>query len=65
MADIADISDDGIEAVTSDAVKQSARFVAAMPVGEPGECDKCGEQMPRLVNGWCCRCRDKYKMRYQ
>ena len=31
--------------------------------GTPGECDKCGEDMPRLVEGICCRCRDKYKLR--
>jgi RNA polymerase-binding transcription factor DksA len=34
-----------------------------MPVGTPGECIKCGEHMPRLVDGICCPCRDKYKLR--
>ena len=28
--------------------------------GEPGECDRCGEESLRLVNGNCARCRDKY-----
>lgn len=65
MADIADITDDRIEIATNDAITESSRAVAAMPKGEPGDCDKCGETMPRLVNGWCCRCRDKYKMKYQ
>jgi len=27
--------------------------------GKAGECDKCGEVMPRLIKGVCCRCRDK------
>jgi len=27
--------------------------------GKAGECDKCGEVMPRIVKGVCCRCRDK------
>lgn len=26
-----------------------------------GECKQCGEDMPRLVNGFCCPCRDRYK----
>lgn len=31
---------------------------ASVPVGEPGECDGCGEDMPRLVEGRCGFCRD-------
>ena len=27
--------------------------------GVSGECDKCGEEMPRLVNGVCAPCRDR------
>jgi hypothetical protein len=34
---------------------------AAVPVGEPGECEQCGEDMPRLVNGRCGYCRDGRK----
>ena len=26
-----------------------------------GECQQCGELMPRLVNRICCFCRDKYQ----
>lgn len=62
--DEADISDETIETARSDAINEIARKVAAMQPGNPGECDKCGEDMPRLVNGWCCKCRDKYKMKY-
>lgn len=31
---------------------------AAIPVGAPGECDGCFEHSPRLVRGFCARCRD-------
>lgn len=36
--------------------------VIKIPEGVAGECDKCGEDMPRLVDGICCRCRDKFKL---
>lgn len=36
--------------------------LSKMVPGEPGECEKCGETMPRLVNNICCRCRDKYNL---
>jgi hypothetical protein len=26
--------------------------------GQPGECDRCGDDMPRLVAGLCAPCRD-------
>ena len=38
----------------------ASRDVAAMPVGEPGECSGCGEMSGRLVNGYCAPCRDRY-----
>lgn len=31
---------------------------AKVPVGLPGECERCGEDMPRLVHGLCAPCRD-------
>lgn len=36
--------------------------VTHIPMGVPGECDKCGETKPRLVDGNCCKCRDKFKL---
>lgn len=36
--------------------------VAKIPVGEEGECVRCGEHSLRLVRGICARCRDKYKL---
>ena len=35
---------------------------ATMSVGNPGVCEWCGEDSPRLVRGACARCRDKYKL---
>lgn len=35
---------------------------AVMPVGQPGDCDLCGEWSARLVNGACASCRDRYKL---
>lgn len=34
------------------------RINATIPVGVKGECDECGEIMPRLVGGRCGYCRD-------
>lgn len=34
------------------------RVDAAIPAGVAGECDDCGEHMPRLVGGRCGFCRD-------
>ncbi len=31
---------------------------APIPVGAAGECEECGEDMPRLVDGRCGFCRD-------
>lgn len=33
-----------------------------IPVGEAGECERCGEHSLRLVNNTCARCRDKFKL---
>lgn len=60
--DECDVSDERIEIARTDAINEASRKVARIDPGEPGECHKCGEDMPRLVNGWCCRCRDKYKV---
>ena len=39
---------------------RAAAAVAAMPAGNPGECDLCGEESPRLVLGVCAPCRDRW-----
>jgi len=62
VADIIDQTDER-EAVLEHARQLGmAAKVAAIPAGEPGECEKCGEDMPRLVRGVCCPCRDKFKL---
>lgn len=60
--DEADISDERIEIARQWGLHQAQLKAHAIPVGMPGECDKCGEDRPRLVNGWCCFCRDKFKV---
>lgn len=40
-------------------VAEIRRKAQAIEPGKPGECYACGEDMPRLVLGACCRCRDK------
>lgn len=58
MDDI-DRTDDREEFTNAARLENIARKVQAIPQGEPGECVKCGDDMPRLVKGVCCRCRDK------
>lgn len=58
MADEADYASDQQQrgdAYRIDAVRAAA---AKIPAGEPGECDRCSEDMPRLVDGVCAPCRD-------
>ena len=46
-----------------DAAEAEIRYQAGrMPIGEPGNCDLCGEWSGRLVRGVCAPCRDKYKL---
>ncbi len=30
--------------------------------GDPGECERCGEDSPRLVGGACVPCRERLKL---
>lgn len=45
-----------------DSIEAIRKAAAEIPVGEPGECERCGEHVLRLVNNTCARCRDKYKL---
>lgn len=56
MADEADRAQEQ-EEWARNAMIQSA-VTAPFVVGEPGECERCGEDMPRLVGGQCAPCRD-------
>lgn len=59
MADEADIANDYLERMQQQALSKPR---PEMPKGEPGECDWCGEDSPRLVNGYCARCRDENRL---
>jgi hypothetical protein len=55
MADVVDLAHD----IEQEQLRHSlARLRAPIPAGEPGECEQCGEDMPRLVDGRCGYCRD-------
>lgn len=55
MADTADMADDIIQERISIALRRAS---APIPAGVAGECENCGDEMPRLVNGLCGFCRD-------
>jgi hypothetical protein len=60
---VADIIDDAnaiAEEHLSRHLKAAQRRVEP---GEPGECDTCGEDHPRLVRGRCAPCRDEIAAR--
>lgn len=56
MADDADMA---AEIAAATLARGLSRLSAALPAGVPGECDDCGEPMPRLVDGLCGFCRDR------
>lgn len=55
MADDVDFATE----LTAAQLEKSVRAARApIPAGIPGECEGCGEDMPRLVEGRCGYCRD-------
>lgn len=56
MVDIADVANGIMDEHLARGIQSVTR--ARFDPGEPGECDECGEDMPRLVNGRCAPCRD-------
>jgi len=58
MADDVDLTNERIESERGVALSAASAAAAAIPAGAPGECDECGDFMPRLVNGRCAPCRD-------
>lgn len=62
MTDEVDRAEEDSEFLMDAQVKDIHSKVSKIPPGTPGECDKCGEESPRLVEGNCCRCRDKFKL---
>lgn len=60
MADEIDIAQQREQEDTARALAAARMTCAAIPTGEPGDCDLCGEHSMRLVEGVCAPCRDKY-----
>lgn len=58
MADEFDRASEREQEARDAALAATRRAAAAMPKGEPGECDHCGEYFVRLVCGRCGFCRD-------
>ena len=60
--DDADLSQAKTEVLEAADIAEVRRRAAAMPKGEPGDCEMCGEWFGRLVKGVCARCRDLHKL---
>jgi len=71
MADEIDATDEREAVLLEAALKGISRTASAIPSGQPGECDLCGEEFSRVVetekNGEtvlaCGRCRDKHGLK--
>ena len=59
--DEADRAAPEVERYLAEAMRKAA-MKAELPVGEPGDCELCGEWSGRLVRGACAPCRDKYRL---
>lgn len=64
MADDVDFATDIVARATARAVNAVRAAVAAEPIAAAGECQMCGDEMPRLVGGRCAPCRDRRRRRY-
>lgn len=64
MPDPVDIAQTGIEITRDIGLSRIRQRVSEMPVGEAGECTKCGEYSKRLVTGICAPCRDFLNRQY-
>jgi len=62
MADDVDDASLHIERYEESRIAQVRRDAANIKKGYPGECESCEEPSPRLVHGYCARCRDKYDL---
>lgn len=62
MACVCDIADACSTPILDAELKAIRDEASRIPVGEPGECEMCGEQSGRLVNGVCAPCRDKHHL---
>lgn len=55
---MSDIADYAAEIADEHIALSIARARKPIAQGQPGECEECGEYMPRIVNGQCGFCRD-------
>lgn len=58
----ADYAAEIVQEAIDNEVSRIRQQAAKIPVGNPGECDLCGEWSGRLVNGVCAPCRDRHKL---
>ena len=66
MVDVIDVADEQYAAAFDADLKEVRRKANAVPPKHlwiAGECDLCGEESGRLVEGVCARCRDRYKLK--
>jgi len=63
MADQVDDATETEESRMNAILKDARKKAAAIPRGEPGDCDLCGEYTGRLVHGVCAPCRDRYHLK--
>lgn len=57
-----DFSDLVYQAFLTGKIEDVQHKAGKISAGVAGDCDRCGETMPRLIYSICCRCRDKYKL---
>lgn len=62
MADECDRSEYFIESRIDDGIAAAMMAARNIPEGMGGECDFCGYEFSRLVDGACGHCRDKYRL---
>lgn len=62
LGDIIDRANDRAAEITADREAEIRRAAAAIPTGEPGDCEICGAWSGRLVDGHCAPCRDRYRL---
>ena len=55
------MANDRIEIETDNRINAMRKAASAIPKGNAGECNHCGEYFARIVHGACARCRDKYE----
>lgn len=50
------------EDILKRALEAQRAKASQIPVGNPGDCDLCGEWSGRLVSGACAPCRDRHRL---